>query len=94
MHSSSSLYVYQRQTVCVPGLANIEDFDVGCIEPDNLTINTRSFCVSLQQFLERQGVQFQFSQSIEQVMTDSSSTVRGVKLSSGTELMADEVCAL
>ena len=83
--------MYQRQTVCVPGLRNIEDFDIGCIEPDNLTINTRSLCVSLQQFLEQQGVQFQFSQSIEQVITDSSSTVPGIKHSSGTELMANEV---
>jgi glycine/D-amino acid oxidase-like deaminating enzyme len=81
------------------GLVGIEDFDVGCIEPDNMTINTHSFCSSLQSFLEERGVKFHFGTTITRVMTDPDSdaaypvikAVCGVQLHTGVELPADDV---
>lgn len=77
----------------LPGLPHF-GFNVGCVEPNNLTINTRSFCCSLRRRLEDQGVRFHFCAKVQEILVTDSS-VRAVALSGGEILEADSfvLCA-
>jgi len=70
------------------------NFNLGCIEPNNYTINTRSFCKQLEQYLKSQGVMFHYCSEVDRFITNGS-LVNAVTLSNGQRLVADSfvLCA-
>ena len=55
------------------GLLNLEPlgYNYACVEPHNLTINTRTFCASLRRHLEQQGVEFHMGTTVTEIRTRS-----------------------
>ena len=67
--------------------------NVGCVEPDNITVNTRKLGESLQAYLVEKGVQFTYGEDIKLVTRDNK--VTHVESDDGTTVTGDKyvVCA-
>lgn len=64
-------------------------FNVGCVEPNNYTVNTRRFGDSLQRYLQDQGVTFHFSNTVKRILvTPTGNAVSAVELNDGRQLDA------
>lgn len=74
------------------GLQGLDEFDynVGCVEPDNLTVNTRTLCRSLQDYLASRGVEFHYSCAVTQIVTQGNRATSLI-LASGLCLESDSI---
>jgi len=72
------------------GLEGLEcfNFNLGCIEPNNFTINTRSFCKKLEQYLKSHGVMFHYCSQVDRLVVNGAH-VNAVTLTNGQCLDAD-----
>ena len=59
-------YITEEKLVAVKnesGIQGLEHFNYGCIEPHNITVNTRKLGQSLKEYLVENGVEFVFNKS-------------------------------
>lgn len=74
------------------GLAGLSEcaYNVGVVEPKNMTINTRSFCKKLQDTLMTRGVKFHFCSTVDRISVEDDRCT-GVLLNDGREVDAESV---
>ena len=66
------------------------DYNIGCLEPDNLTINTMTFCQSLRRYLESKDVRFHFCSEVRDCVKDGSA-IKALILDDGASIEAKHV---
>ena len=86
--TGEALAAVQRES----GLLALSDFEhnFGRVEPENLTVNNRSFSQALQSHLERRGVRSHFSSGVREI-TARAQEVAGVLFEEGRRIEAHAV---
>ena len=75
------------------GIQGLEDpsinFNVGCVEPRNITVNTRKICKSLKEYLIENGVEFVFNKNARLIPNPTNDEVECLQIGDSQKIQSD-----
>ena len=92
--------IFEKQYVSGQELTNIKEssgllglephqYNIGVVEPNNLTVNTRTFTSSLVEYMKQSGVHFHFCSSVTG-MPVKNGRIQSITLQNGQRIEADD----